>query len=303
MSRTASGSDISRTWRQLLARKFAESLVWLFRLNKAGFVRTEFVQAIQPIVKVGPVRSSLNADQSKWDPLLFRCGHGRLLWRARTFYTDEPDTIKWLDSLEECDILWDVGANVGMYSIYASKIRGCRAVAFEPEAQNYAILVENIALNRIGEKCLPVSLAIAGVSGFGALGVRYVTKGGAWNNFIINESSSHVYGEGHVVEQSVFGATLDDLATNHGFSVPTHLKVDVDGLEPVILQGGDWLLGQSTLRSVLVEVDMDLKTHQSIPDVLKVHGFQLKSETRTGKEIGHQGYIHTVNMIFERLDV
>ena len=52
--------------------------------------------------------------------------------RARSLLSKEPETITWLDRLEEDDVLWDVGACVGSYSIYAAVRRGVRVVAFEP---------------------------------------------------------------------------------------------------------------------------------------------------------------------------
>ena len=39
--------------------------------------------------------------------------------RAETLFTKEPDMIDWIDSFPEDFVLWDIGANVGIYSIYA----------------------------------------------------------------------------------------------------------------------------------------------------------------------------------------
>ncbi|MDA0225662.1 MAG: FkbM family methyltransferase, partial [Proteobacteria bacterium] len=65
-------------------------------------------------------------------------------WRVESLYTKEPDTIDWLCSMTREDLLFDVGANVGMYTIFAAATRGTRVLAFEPEAQNYGILNTNI---------------------------------------------------------------------------------------------------------------------------------------------------------------
>ena len=46
-------------------------------------------------------------------------------YRATTFSEKEPETLEWIDSLEKESVLWDVGANVGLYSIYAVKKRKC----------------------------------------------------------------------------------------------------------------------------------------------------------------------------------
>ena len=52
-------------------------------------------------------------------------------WRVDSFHTKEPETIKWLSSICDSDVLFDVGANVGMYSIFAAKICGASVYAFE----------------------------------------------------------------------------------------------------------------------------------------------------------------------------
>jgi FkbM family methyltransferase len=51
--------------------------------------------------------------------------------------------------MSERTILIDVGANVGMYSIYAAKLKKARVFAFEPESQNYSTLLKNIISNEL----------------------------------------------------------------------------------------------------------------------------------------------------------
>src|SRR5919106_6075149 len=69
------------------------------------------------------------------------------LWRVQSIYEKEPWTLEWIASFEPASILVDVGANVGMYTIWAAATRRARVYAFEPEAQNYATLNRNIMLN------------------------------------------------------------------------------------------------------------------------------------------------------------
>src|SRR5215510_9943048 len=57
--------------------------------------------------------------------------------RAKSVLTKEPDTIRWIDSFDRSDVFWDVGANVGVFSLYAARSRGVRVLAFEPSADNY----------------------------------------------------------------------------------------------------------------------------------------------------------------------
>ena len=62
-----------------------------------------------------------------------------LLMRANTFFSKEPETLAWIDAMTENDVLFDVGANIGIYSVYAA-LKGLKVFAFEPESLNYAEL-------------------------------------------------------------------------------------------------------------------------------------------------------------------
>ncbi|MBI3320407.1 MAG: FkbM family methyltransferase [Candidatus Omnitrophica bacterium] len=304
----AIGSDVARSRSQYLARLLARVVVNLLGLNRTGAVATEIVQAIQPVAKI----------QTRHGVFVCKGGHGRLLWRARTFHTEEPQTIAWLDALQPEDVLWDVGANVGLYAIYAAKFFRCQVIAIEPESQNYALLVENIALNEVGNRCFPACLALGNRAGLGRLRVRYLTKGGAYNWFVLGEgrrgreekavlpaSIATAWGvqQQGAVEQVIYGASIDELVHACGLPPPTHLKIDVDGLEPEIIEGAPQVLRQSTLRSLLVEINQRSTTDVRIPDILAGYGFRLVSErsnwlSRTDRT--REAEAPATNMIFTR---
>jgi|GEM_PF-427395 FkbM family methyltransferase len=295
-------SDVARSRGQYLARRLAAFIVRIMGLNRVGFLSTEIVQAINPVREV----------RTRWGSMKVYCGHGRLLWRAETYDTEEPETIAWLDELAEDDLLWDIGANVGMYSIYAAKFKHCHVVAFEPESQNFAILVRNINLNGIQGLCTPANLAVADQSGIGKLHVRYLTQGGAYNSFdstagghAIPESNQDIWQTDEVkpITQIMYGAAMDDLVEKAGMEAPTHIKIDVDGLEPLIIAGGSRLLGHARVKSVLVEINRSSKRDMEIPEIMKLKGFRLKSErsnwlSRTDRS--REQEMPTTNMIFVR---
>ncbi|MBF0140282.1 MAG: FkbM family methyltransferase [Magnetococcales bacterium] len=301
---TAMGSDVARSRAQYLRRLIARAVTTLLGLNHAGDLATEIVQAINPVIPTPTARGIL----------YFTGGHGRLLWRTRTFATEEPETITWLDTLSPRDVLWDVGANVGMYAIYAARLTGCRVFAFEPEAQNYAVLLRNIALNQVQERCHAASVAVAGENGLGYLNVRSITQGGAHNQFArsIDEDRDDsvafvpddpLAGTGKPIKQIIYGATLDSLSQDPKLDLPTHLKVDVDGLEGVLLHAGQKLLENPILRSVLVELNPKAKWDKEVPELMKRKGFQLVSERsnwESRKDRSMEAMYPATNMIFSR---
>jgi len=276
----ALGSDIARTRRQYWARRFGAAVVKLLRLNHPTLLTTEIVQAINPVATV----------ETRYGPLFCKAGHGRLLWRAQTFFAEEPETINWLDKLQPSDVLWDIGANVGMYSIYAAKFRKCMTLSFEPEAQNYALLLENIALNDLAGRCLPANLALTRTSELGRLHVRYLTKGGAYNTFLggladqagddLPESllAAQKYDKKAGFDQLMLGCSIDDLVFKHGLPAPTHLKIDVDGLEPDIVAGGAETFKAGRPRSVLIELNSRSAADRAVPDQLAQFGFKVVSK-------------------------
>ena len=75
-------------------------------------------------------------------------------WRVDTLFSKEPDTIEWIAGFQSGEVLVDVGANVGMYTIWAAKTRGTHVYAFEPESQNYGALCRNIVLNNLSKRVI-----------------------------------------------------------------------------------------------------------------------------------------------------
>src|SRR3954464_14903534 len=86
-------------------------------------------------------------------------------WRVDTIYQKEPSTLEWIATLGRDEILYDVGANVGMYTTWAAVTRGARVYAFEAESQNYALLNRNILLNNLTERVAAYCLGLSDKQG------------------------------------------------------------------------------------------------------------------------------------------
>src|SRR5687768_10944152 len=61
-------------------------------------------------------------------------------FRVETFTTKEPETLEWIDTIPKGSVVWDIGANVGLYANYAAKARDCLVFAFEPSVFNLELL-------------------------------------------------------------------------------------------------------------------------------------------------------------------
>ena len=74
--------------------------------------------------------------------------------RIETLFSKEPDTIRWIENFDDKEqIFWDIGANIGIYSIYAASFsENIKVISFEPSFANLKILSRNISTN--GLSCL-----------------------------------------------------------------------------------------------------------------------------------------------------
>ncbi|BBH54071.1 FkbM family methyltransferase [Fluviispira sanaruensis] len=161
--------------------------------------------------------------------LNFSCPNSLTCWRVDTLLEKEPDTIDWIPSFKECNILYDIGANIGLYSICAGK-KGVAVFAVEPESQNYALLNQNIFSNNLHNKVTGYNFAISNLKKSDKLYIKNMTYGGALNNFGHNEDfNKNVFNE--EFQQESISYFVDNLIEVLSFPTPTYIKIDVDGLE------------------------------------------------------------------------
>ena len=75
--------------------------------------------------------------------------------RINTFFTKEPETLAWIDNFEGDNKItfWDIGANIGIYSIYAAlSHKNIQIISFEPSTSNLRVLSQNISKNNLSQK-------------------------------------------------------------------------------------------------------------------------------------------------------
>ena len=183
-------------------------------------------------------------------------------WRANTLFSKEPETIKWLSSFKQTDIFWDVGANIGLYSIFAAVNIGCKVLAFEPENQNYAQLNKNIHFNKVNELVTGYCIGISDETAITKINLSRIAAGYSGHSIDINSTS--VFSQGCLVH------SIDTLI-EMGLPCPTKLKIDIDGLEPLVLKGCEKNI--RNIDSILIEIDQNNKSHLNMINTLKKYGF------------------------------
>jgi FkbM family methyltransferase len=279
------GGKVTRKLKTVFFTALAELLSFAFFLRWPSFWQAVFTSKLSAVT--APIAgNSLRLVNS--NPLLF--------WRTETFFEKEPETLAWISEIGSGSIFFDVGANVGVYSLFAAK-KGATVYSFEPESANYAILNENIRQNRFSGKIKAFCLALSDESLFDSLRLSTVTPGAALHSF--GEDVDGFGGQFRpLFEQGCVSFTLDELVYTRGFPCPKFLKIDVDGLESKIVRGASKVLKDPRLESVLIEVNRDLFKDQQALNFILESGFQLATE---GEAVyAKSNSMKIQNLIFKR---
>ena len=196
----------------------------------------------------------------------------RLAWRIRTFAKKEPDTLRWIESFARGAILWDIGANIGLYSIYAAKVRNCKVLAFEPSVFCLEFLARNIWLNQLHEQVTIVPNPLCDTSKANTLTLNSRDWGESSNSFgtTLDQDGKEIEAS---FEYKILGTTIDESISKLNLPAPQHIKIDVDGIEPLILAGGTQTLKQ--VKSVSVEVPTYRGANERVSELLGQAGLKL----------------------------
>src|SRR5262249_39850053 len=129
----------------------------------------------------------------------------------------EPFTVEWIEqSIKPGDVFYDIGANVGAYSLIAAKNTRNRArvFAFEPSPASYVDLSRNVALNGCEESVTPLPFALWSRSELVFL-ASGVTVAGTRSRPNIAGAAQHRisrhFDSGEEASVPVVGIPLDDL--------------------------------------------------------------------------------------------
>lgn len=215
-------------------------------------------------------------------------------WRANTLLKKEPETIRWINEFKNNDVFWDIGANIGIYSLYASIKKEVQVYAFEPSPFNFHVLSKNIFLNNISSKLSAFCVALTNKTAVDYLNMSSVVEGAAHTSFknTINEFGNKFTPE---YSQSTIGFTIEDFVRIFNIPQPNHIKIDVDGAEKLVIDGAKSVLNNPKLKSILIEMNASLKPdEQEIFDTLVENGFYLDRSDHP------DGELRLLNYIFKR---
>lgn len=154
--------------------------------------------------------------------------------------------------LEPGDVVFDVGANIGVYSLVACKVEpSAHVYAFEPIPANLEMFREN--LTRFASASVTIVSQAVGATSGGTVRIGVERS---------NIGTHSIGAAGGVATIDVPMVSLDGFAESEGV-VPTIIKIDVEGYEPAVLAGASALLANKP--TLMVEFT---------PRLMKACGFE-----------------------------
>tara|TARA_B100000287_G_scaffold275310_1_gene259329 strand:+ start:51 stop:794 length:744 start_codon:yes stop_codon:yes gene_type:complete len=198
----------------------------------------------------------------------------RTAGRVKKIFRKEPITITWMDNMKPGEVVIDIGANVGMYSLMSSVGRDTKVYAFEPEAGNYNLLCHNIKLNNVADKVTAFCAGNLDYDGFSVLNIAEKRdKGPGGSCHTVDEEVNFDLSPMNVTFKQGINTVMLDTFCKQMNIIPDHIKMDVDGLEHRVINGALESIEKS--KTVIIELNTNLKEHNDAISKMKSLGFKL----------------------------
>lgn len=211
---------------------------------------------------------------------LFVAENRTVVYQDRKRIRDEEAVLeRVLRAIEPGDVFFDIGANTGIYSIFAGlREPESEVCAFEPHQSSLNVLRKNLqhnGLNNVETYCLPLSDTDGLVQ------------------FELPKSSTPSHGTGAIETDSSQGGVAlptkpgDELIRSGALPAPNIVKIDVEGAEKLVIEGLSETLADEQCRVVYCEVHEPSEVSRpsvddfgsSVSDIeSRLHSFGFKTE-------------------------
>jgi FkbM family methyltransferase len=182
-----------------------------------------------------------------------------------------------------------------LYSCYAAKKKLCKVFAFEPSIFNLEWLGKNIFLNNLVNDITVIPIPLNKKKSESILNFSSTDWSGALSAF------GQTYGHDgkdfkSILQYPTVGFSIDDAKNLLNIPQPDYIKIDVDGIEHLILMGGEEVLLKT--KQLLIEVNDNFEEQkQSCIKSLTKMGFKLK-EKRKNDILKNSNFSSTFNQIW-----
>ncbi len=201
-----------------------------------------------------------------------------IFWEG--FETFEYTSI-FLSLVKKINLFYDIGANIGYYSLLAKMANpGISIVSFEPASGPLFYLRENIRINNF-DNIKAESLALSDKSGeidfYEIKNAKYTYL----EHCLAGEGNigSLTTGRNFVVNR-VKTLTLDEYVKTNNEGPIGLIKMDTEGTENLILEKSAFVLGE--MRPIIICETIFNKIEQLLEDILNLYGYEFYNHTKAG---------------------
>ncbi len=164
---------------------------------------------------------------------------------------EEDDCAYWTSLARESQVVFDLGANVGLYSLLAASANiDANIHAFEPTPEIFSAFLENLNLNSF-RNVIANQKAVGRTTGTAIL---KRCRGDSASNGGMNFVSDAASDETGPVQDVIDIVTLDDYCSEKGISHIDLMKIDIEGGEYDALKGAQQLLSRKAIDYLFVEL-------------------------------------------------
>ncbi len=227
------------------------------------------------------------------------------MWIMYNYIVDWEEFNLISDYVKNGDVVADIGANMGFYTIWMSKFIGEKGSihSFEPDSKNFQRLNQNIAINKLNEHVLANEVAVSDSAGTISFtknldGENHISKLGVENTKVITSVS------------------LDDYFQEKKLSRISYMKIDIEGFEYMALMGASGLLKNRSIDIIQIEINKAM-VHSGIGvekllQLLEQYDYTLCRYDVKGKKLVEMGYndlrenyfaVHDIEKINQKLKI
>ena len=210
--------------------------------------------------------------------------------RIKSYDEDEPETLKWIEGFPSKSIFYDIGSNIGGFSFYTSMLhKDSKVYSFEPNFVNFYTQQKTILKNNIKN----VHAYNIAINDFSCENDFYYTSfeagyKGTFGKELQNQMRKSQWGNPWKKSQqtgvSTLGISLDTLIYDMKLRPPTHIKVDVDGNDLLVLKGASKFLSNNNPVELFVEIDEKIYPDREIQTYIEsLGGFEVVKELDVGE--------------------
>ncbi|MEK8180234.1 FkbM family methyltransferase [Flavobacterium buctense] len=240
----------------------------------------------------------MNTEEKKYSEVAVRGIDFKLMTYTRSLelcarMNYETENLDFIDRIKPNEVLYDLGACEGRFSLYAA-LKGVTVVSFEPEAKNFSVFSQNIALNHIGEaKLTAINAGVGAKNGKAIINIGQPWEGGH-QKVVEHGEIRNDLNFNFVENQEIALVSIDSFVEEGLYPAPNYLKIDIDGSEMPFLIGAAKTLKSNDLKGIIFELNELDPNFQNIMTILNDNGFVEMARFNVPNEA------NLFNIVFER---